>query len=64
MSKNISDIKNARRRKRDKTGWSIEEVKESAKKELDEFKDILNEEPGDLASGDMDKIISGDEKDD
>lgn len=64
MSKNISDIKKARRKKRDKTGWTMEEIKENAEKELDEFKDISKEEPDDLVSGDMDKIISGDDKDD
>lgn len=64
MSKDISDIKKARRKKRNKTGWTMEEIKENAKKELDEFKDISKEEPDDLASGDMDKIISGDDKDD
>ncbi|MDH5447051.1 MAG: hypothetical protein OEY52_16000 [Gammaproteobacteria bacterium] len=64
MSKNISDIKKARRKKRDKTGWTLEEIKKNAEKELDEFKDISKEEPDDLVSGDMDKIISGDDKDD
>lgn len=64
MSQNISDIKKARRKKRDKTGWTIEEIKENAKKELDECKDISNEEPDDLVSGDMDKIINGEDKDD
>lgn len=64
MTKKISDIKNARRKKRNKTGWTIEEIKKNAEKELDECKDILSEEPDDLVSGDMDKIISGEDKDD
>ena len=64
MSKNISDIKKARRKKRDKTGWTSEEIKENAKKELDAFKKISNEEPDDLVSGDMDKIIHGEDDDD
>jgi len=64
MSKGILDIKKARRKKRDKTGWTMEEIKQNAEKELDEFKEISKEEPDNLVSGDMDKIISGDDKDD
>lgn len=63
MSKNITDIKKARRKKRDKTGWTTDEIKEKAKKELDEFKRLANEEPDDLVSGDMDKIIRGEDSD-
>ena len=64
MSKNISDIKKARRKKRDKTGWTMGEIKENAKKELEKFKNTSEEEPDDLASGDMDKIIRGEDGDD
>lgn len=64
MSKNISDIKKARRNKRAKSGRRIEEIKENAAKELDEFKEISSEEPDDLVSGDMDKIIRGEDDDD
>ena len=64
MPKNISDINKARRKKRDKTGWTTEEIKENAKKELEEFKDISEDEPDDLVSGDMDKIIRGEDEDD
>lgn len=64
MCKNTSDINEARRKKRDKTGWTIEEIKENAKKELEEFKEISEDEPDDLVSGDMDKIIRGENDDD
>jgi hypothetical protein len=64
MCENISDINKARRKKRDKTGWTMEEIKENAKKELEEFKDISEDEPDDLVSGDMDKIIRGEDDDD
>jgi len=64
MCKNTSDIKDARRKKRDKTGWSMEEIKENAKKELDEFREISDDEPENLVSGDMEKIIRGENEDD
>lgn len=66
MSKKVSDIKKARRKKRDKTGWTMEEIKENAKKELEKFKNTSasEEEPDDLVSGDMDKIIRGEDGDD
>jgi len=66
MSKKVSDIKKARRKKRDKTGWTMEEIKETAKKELEKFKNTSasEEEPDDLVSGDMDKIIRGEDGDD
>ena len=64
MPKNISDINKARRKKRDKTGWTMEEIKENAEKELEDFKNISKDEPDDLMSGDMDKIIRGENDDD
>ena len=64
MSKKVSDIKKARRKKRDKTGWTMEEIKENAKKELEKFKNTSEEEPDDLVSGDMDKINRGEDGDD
>lgn len=42
----------------------MEEIKENAEKELEEFKDISEDEPVDLVSGDMDKIIRGENDDD
>jgi hypothetical protein len=64
MQKKISNINSARRKKRDKKGWSMDEIKKQAKKELEEFKGVSKEEPDDLVSGDMDKIIRGEDDDD
>jgi hypothetical protein len=64
MQKKISNINSARRKKRDKKGWSMDEIKKQAKKELEEFKGLSKEEPDDLVSGDMDKIIRGEDDDD
>jgi hypothetical protein len=64
MQKKISNINSARRKKRDKKGWSMDEIKKQVKKELEEFKGISKEEPDDLVSGDMDKIIRGEDDDD
>jgi hypothetical protein len=63
MQKKISNINSARRKKRDKKGWSMDEIKKQAKKELEEFKGVSKEEPDDLVSGDMDKIIRGEDDD-
>jgi hypothetical protein len=63
MPKNITDIKCARQAKRQKIGWTIEEIKKNAAKELEEFKKLAGNEPDYLVSGDMDKIIHGDNDD-
>jgi hypothetical protein len=39
------------------------EIKNSAEKDFQRFKGISNEEPSDLTSGDMEKIIRGDDDD-
>lgn len=62
MSK-VSDLKKARRKKRNKTGWTMAEIKENARKELKEFKSTPRKEPDALASGDMNKIYSDDDTD-
>lgn len=63
MAKKVSDINKARQEKREKSGWTMEEIKKNAEKELEEFKKISKNEPADLASGDMDKIIRGEDDD-
>jgi hypothetical protein len=63
MSNNISSIDEARSKKRDKTGWTMEEIKEKAKKELEEYNNVSEEEPDELISGDMEKIIRGEDDD-
>ncbi len=61
--KKVSDINKARQKKREKSGWTMEEIKKNAEKELEEFKKISKNEPADLVSGDMDKIIRGEDDD-
>lgn len=41
----------------------MEEIKKNAEKELEEFRKISKNEPADLVSGDMDKIIRGEDDD-
>jgi len=61
MTDDRNDIDKARRKKRDKSGWTTEEIKKNAKKELKTFQEISKDEPSDLRSGDMDKIIRGED---
>lgn len=67
MTDEINDIEKARRKKRDKSGWSIEEIKKIAQQERAAYKKLCGQEPDALASGkDMGKILEEDdnEKDD
>jgi hypothetical protein len=67
MTNEINDIEKARRKKRDKSGWSIEEIKKIAQQERAAHKKLCEQEPDALVSGkDMDKILEEDdnEKDD
>lgn len=64
MSKKIPNISDARRKKRDKTGWTKKEIKEHARKELKELRKHSKDEPANFVSGDMDKLIRGEEDDD
>jgi hypothetical protein len=64
MANNPNDIDLARSKRRDRTGWTLEEIKENAEKELKDFKKISKDEPSDLYSGDMDKIIRGEDDED
>jgi hypothetical protein len=64
MAINPNDIDLARSKRRDRTGWTLEEIKENAEKELKHFKKISKDEPSDLCSGDMDKIIRGEDDED
>ena len=62
MSNKIIDLDKSRQEKRLVKGWSLDEIKKNAEKELRSFKKgSLPEEPKDLASGDMKKIIEGDD---
>lgn len=66
MTGHSNEIDSAQMKRRHRTGWTLEEIKRNAEKELKEFRKIDQDEPSDLASGDMDKIIRGedDEHDD
>lgn len=61
MAGNRNDIDKARRKRRDRSGWTLEEIKKNAEKELKKFQEISEDEPADLSSGDMDKIIRGED---
>ncbi|QUX92068.1 hypothetical protein CYL31_11880 [Marinomonas sp. A3A] len=61
MAYECNDIDKARREKRDRSGWTLEEIKENAKKEFKKYQEISKDEPSDLVSGDMDKIIRGED---
>ena len=63
MSNKVEDINKARQKKRDKNGWTEDEIKKNAEKELEELKKIAEDEPDDVVSGDMDKIIRGEDDD-
>lgn len=65
MSKKIADINKARaKKKRKKSGSTMEEIKRNAEKEFEIYKKVSEDEPDDLVSGDMNKIIRGEDDDD
>jgi hypothetical protein len=59
MAKKISDISDARKSKRRSNGWSMDEIKAQARKDLDNYRRTAkgNPEPEGLCSGDMEKLI-------
>lgn len=61
MTQGCNDIDKARRKRRGRSGWTLEEIKNNAEKELKQYKEIAKDEPSDLSSGDMDKIIRGED---
>ena len=63
MSEKITDLQKVKQEKRDKSGWTLEEIKENAKRELKKFKKLAENEPKDLASGDMKKAIDDEDCD-
>jgi len=58
---NITDLKKAQKKKREKTDWAPEEIEQVAAKEMQEYKKKAEDEPDQLVSGDMQKIIDGDD---
>jgi hypothetical protein len=56
----VTDLQAARRAKREKSGWTREELRQQAKRDAEEYRRLGTDEPANLASGvDMKKIISG-----
>lgn len=64
MSSKVIDLKERQQEKRQEKGWTMEEIKENASRELKEFKELSESEPEDLVSGDMQKIIKDEDEDD
>lgn len=64
MSKEITDIAKARAKKRLKKGWTMEEIIQAAKRDAKIYKELAQYEPDDLVSGDMNKILRGEDDDD
>lgn len=66
MSKKVSDLTKAREEKREKTGWSLEEIKKKATEDFKKYRKISqdNEEPEGFHSGDMKKFIEEQDKND
>jgi len=66
MSKEVSDLSKAREEKRDKTGWTLEEIKRKAAEDFKKYRKASqdNEEPEGFHSGDMKKFLEGRDEDD
>lgn len=62
MTGDLTDLQKARKKKREQTGWTIEEIKKRAAAERVRYKNLAEEEPDALASGgDMKKILEEDD---
>ncbi len=66
MNKEVGDITKAKQAKRQKTGWSMKEIKKQAKKDFKKYQEISKEnpEPDGFTSGDMKKFLEGHEDND
>lgn len=51
MPKKVTDLKKARQEKREKSGWSLEEIKKRAAEERAAYRRLAKDEPDALASG-------------
>ncbi|HEX7638347.1 MAG TPA: hypothetical protein VF457_08120 [Burkholderiaceae bacterium] len=49
----VTDIETARRKRRERTGWTRDEVMRVAREESKRFREIARDEPDRLASGDL-----------
>lgn len=61
MTKYISNITDDRRKKRGKIGLTSKEIRERARKRLEKYRQISKDEPPNLVSGDMDKMLHGED---
>ena len=58
MTKKLTDLQQARQNKRQKTGWTAEEIKKRAAEERAAYEKLAENEPDALASGgDMSNIL-------
>lgn len=61
----VVDLQQVRRKKRDRTGWTMAEIRASAAKRAAANRQLEKDEPPNLASGgDMKTILDGNEVDD
>lgn len=58
----IVDIKVARRRKREKTGWTKEEAVAAARREYEQMIASPHPEPDNITSGNVDRIHEDDDE--
>lgn len=59
----ILNLEEKRKKKREKTGWTQEEIEKIAQEELKQFEGLSDNEPDDLISGNMEDLINGDSND-
>lgn len=58
MPPNLTNLQDARQKKRKKNGWSLSEIEKRAAEERALYKKLAKNEPDELASGgDMKKIL-------
>ena len=64
MTEKLTDLQKIRQDKRQKTGWTAEEIKTRAAQERARYKNLTNKEPDSLASGgDMSNILGEEHND-
>jgi hypothetical protein len=61
MSKKVSELDQARESKRDRTGWTPEEIRRKAAEDFKKYRAVSreNKEPDGFYSGDMKKFLQG-----
>ncbi len=60
----VADLQRVRRQKRNRTGWTMAEIRESAAKRAAANRELERDEPANLASGgDMAAILDDNEND-